>query len=99
MVGSFSSCDHKDTTVNIPMDMRACASALPTHSCPSYNTLNSSRTFRLPVTYVFGKKTLDIDRDVEALASEFESNSQKDSTTAALLCHDVGYIYHAGTAG
>jgi len=55
--------------------MRACASALPTHSCPSYNTLNSYRTFRLPVTYVFGKKTLDIDRGVEALASEFESNS------------------------
>ena len=71
---------------------------LPIHSRYFYNTLNSLRTSRLPVIYVFGKKPLDIDRCVEALASEFESNSQKDSTTVILLRHDVVYTHHAGTA-
>jgi diphthamide biosynthesis protein 2 len=57
------------------------------------------RTYRLPVVYIFGRKSIDVDHCVAQFATIFNSSSTADEskkTKAVLLRHDVAYTHLAG---
>jgi diphthamide biosynthesis protein 2 len=59
------------------------------------------RTSRLPVIYVFGKKTIDIDLCVKQLVEAFDANLPDGNdarSSAILLKHDVVFTHQAGTS-
>ena len=55
-------------------------------------------TSRLPVIYVFGKKTVDVDLCVKQLVEAFDdiSNGSDIQKSAILLKHDVVFTHQAG---
>ena len=63
--------------------------------------LISGRTSRLPVIYVFGKKTIDVDLCVKKLVEAFviDLNDGDDvQRNTILLRHDVVFTHQAGTS-
>jgi hypothetical protein len=56
------------------------------------------RTSRLPVVYVFGRKSIDVQDCVEELTKIVASITDSTETTkkSALIRHDVAYTYRAG---
>ena len=59
------------------------------------------RTSRLPVIYVFGKKTVDVDLCVKLLIEAFNVDITDDNNVqknAILLKHDVVFTHQAGTS-
>lgn len=57
-----------------------------------------SRTYRLPVLYVFGKKPIDVDNCVTSLLDTFSSNSSLSRRKTIIMRHDVAYTHQAGKA-
>jgi len=58
-----------------------------------------SRTSRLPVIYVFGKKTIDVDLCVQKLVEAFDADNPDGNgmgRNAILLKHDVVFTHQAG---
>ncbi|KIJ04981.1 hypothetical protein PAXINDRAFT_103950 [Paxillus involutus ATCC 200175] len=57
-----------------------------------------SKTSRLPVVYVFGRKSIDVQDCVEELTKIVASITDSTETTkkSALIRHDVAYTYRAG---
>ncbi|KAA1470859.1 diphthamide biosynthesis protein [Dentipellis sp. KUC8613] len=55
-----------------------------------------SKTYRLPVIYVFGKKSIDLADCVERLVAALKSSSS-DLPKAVVLRHDVAYTHQADT--
>lgn len=61
--------------------------------------LMPSRTSRLPVLYVFGKKNVDIDHCTETLVNALKSHAPANPQHAngpILLRHDVAFTHVAG---
>ena len=56
-----------------------------------------SRTSRLPVIYVFGKKSIDVDLCVKKLVEAFEIDDNDVQKHAILLKHDVVFTHQAGS--
>jgi diphthamide biosynthesis protein 2 len=64
---------------------------------------SQSRTYRLPVIYVFGKKSIEVDDCVRQLLQILNLDPQQQPTSSVgegrknvVFRHDVGYAHGAG---
>ncbi|EPQ53261.1 diphthamide biosynthesis protein [Gloeophyllum trabeum ATCC 11539] len=80
--GRFDSLDNEVAAQHVDADLIVHHG----HAC-------MSKTYRMPVIYVFGKKTLDVEDCVSKLA---ECISSKDQPKRVVLRHDVAYSHVAG---
>ena len=96
---SYSSCcvdevaaQHVDADVIVHYGHACMSLWVSSHS--SILWLIFSSTSRLPVIYVFGQNTIDIDLCVQKLVEAFDADNPG---TAILLKHDVTFTHQAGT--